>query len=256
MKIILKYDGSFEGFLTAVFEVYEQKIECPSIEASQRFAENLFDAIEVIYTDEAKAKRVYNGLIPFCKSSGLLTMYRAFLSEQQGIEDALLHLIMRSLSEKKAVLTDYSDPYILRIAKTVKMVDREKHRMDAFIRFQLTKDGLYFATVEPDFNVLPLLIGHFKKRYADQRWLIYDIKRNFGLHYDLNNVDTVVLNDKPLSINGAKNALIFSEKELAFQSLWKCYFDSTNIKERKNMKLHLQHVPRRYWKFLSEKFIN
>ena len=31
------------------------------------------------------------------------------------------------------------------------------------------------------------------------------------------------------------------------------YFKSTNIKSRKNMKLHLQHVPKRYWKYLTEK---
>ena len=35
--------------------------------------------------------------------------------------------------------------------------------------------------------------------------------------------------------------------------MWKDYFDSTNIKERKNMKLHIRHVPKRYWKYLSEK---
>jgi probable DNA metabolism protein len=43
------------------------------------------------------------------------------------------------------------------------------------------------------------------------------------------------------------------EKEVEYQVLWKSYFDSVNIKERKNPKLHLQHVPRRYWKYLSEK---
>jgi hypothetical protein len=29
--------------------------------------------------------------------------------------------------------------------------------------------------------------------------------------------------------------------------------DHTNIKERKNDKLHVQHVPKRYWKYLTEK---
>ncbi|MGB1209996.1 MAG: DUF4130 domain-containing protein, partial [Lacinutrix venerupis] len=49
------------------------------------------------------------------------------------------------------------------------------------------------------------------------------------------------------------NASYFTDSELEFQQLWKDYFKSTNIKSRKNMKLHIQHVPKRYWKYLSEK---
>ena len=50
--------------------------------------------------------------------------------------------------------------------------------MEAFVRFQCTKDQLYYAIIQPDYNVLPLISKHFEKRYADQRWLIYDIRRN------------------------------------------------------------------------------
>ena len=49
------------------------------------------------------------------------------------------------------------------------------------------------------------------------------------------------------------SADLLAEAEPDYQVLWKSYFDSVNIPERKNMKLHLQHVPRRYWKYLSEK---
>ena len=45
------------------------------------------------------------------------------------------------------------------------------------------------AIVQPDFNVLPLIEKHFRERYADQRWLIYDVRRKYGLYYDLQTVD-------------------------------------------------------------------
>ena len=47
--------------------------------------------------------------------------------------------------------------------------------------------------------------------------------------------------------------VIWHEEEINYQNLWKEYFDHTNIKERKNTKLHLQHVPKRYWRYLTEK---
>ncbi|MGK4566274.1 DUF4130 domain-containing protein [Flavobacterium sp. 3HN19-14] len=43
------------------------------------------------------------------------------------------------------------------------------------------------------------------------------------------------------------------DKEGLYALLWNDYFKSTNIPARKNMKLHLQHVPKRYWKYLTEK---
>jgi probable DNA metabolism protein len=48
--------------------------------------------------------------------------------------------------------------------------------MEAFVRFKKCQDGLFLSLVQPDFNVLPLIERHFRNRYQDQRWLIYDEK--------------------------------------------------------------------------------
>ena len=37
-----------------------------------------------------------------------------------------------------------------------------------------------------------------------------------------------------------------------FESLWKTFYKSVNIKERENSKLRNQHMPKRYWKHLTE----
>src|SRR3546814_9831913 len=42
---------------------------------------------------------------------------------------------------------------------------------------QKLKDGLYFSTVAPDFNVLPLITKHFRDRYSDQNWLRSEERR-------------------------------------------------------------------------------
>ena len=110
--------------------------------------------------------------------------------------------------------------------------------------------------MEPDFNVLPLISKHFQRRFADQKWIIYDLKRKYGLFYDLEKVDIIEL-ELPESFDPTKtNRVFFMNEELEFQSLWQDYFSSTNIPSRKNMKLHIQHVPKRYWKYLSEKQIS
>jgi len=256
MRTKLLYDGSFEGFLTAVFQVYEQKLTNTSIEKETLATKTFFSEYTSVITDKEKAKRTWKGITNHCSTTGKNNIYKAFLSEFIGIENTLLHFIKRSLSEKLKIDKDFADPEILKIAKTVKMVNREKHRMDAFIRFRLTKDGLYFATVSPDFDVLPLNAKHFKNRYADQQWIIYDLKRKYGIYYNLQETQYITLNVTEAVNAPTKAAIYFSAEEMAFQELWKEYFKSTNIASRKNMRLHIQHVPKRYWKYLSEKSPN
>ena len=124
--------------------------------------------------------------------------------------------------------------------------------MEAFVRFQKLGDGTFYAGIEPDFNVLPLLIKHFKDRYADQKWIIYDMKRKYGIYYDLQTVEYMEID---FSTGGSlkEPSGIYFEDEKLYQHLWKNYFNSVNITSRKNIKLHLRHIPRRYWKHLTEK---
>lgn len=255
MQTNLTYDGSFDGFLCCVFYIYEYKINEVSIAPSKVTSENLFDEKITIETNERNADRVWKGITANADSSLKSLIYKAFLSEAIGVENDLFYLIQNIFIKKIKKGIDYSDDRILKISKLAKMVGREKHRMDAFIRFRQTQENVYFATVEPDFNTLPLNAVHFKSRYADQKWLIYDIKRKYGLYYDLKTVEIIQLEilDKDAIINSPER--IFTTSELEFQQLWSTYFESTNIKARVNNTLHIKHVPKRYWKYLSEKVV-
>ncbi|PZD78043.1 TIGR03915 family putative DNA repair protein [Mesonia sp. K7] len=251
--MIFIYDASFEGFLTTVFSAYEQRCNNPKILKHHQFIESFFEESETVFTSQEKAKRVWKKLEKNCGKSGCNQIYRAFLSEIEGIENTLFQYIRHAMSSSKNITKDYAHPAVLEVVQTVKKVGREKHRMDAFVRFRKTRDGIYFATIEPDFNVLPLNVKHFKNRYADQKWCIYDLKRNYGIYYDLEKVNIVHL-ELPKNILQSSSEF-FTSEEIEFQHLWKNYFDSTNIKSRKNVKLHQQHVPKRYWKYLSEKYL-
>lgn len=249
MKPVL-YDGTFDGFLTAVFEVYEYKIAEPRIKKGNVAVGSLFGEVHVTETNKEKAKRVIAKLEQKISKTAMSQLYKSFLSEVADIENVLLRYVQYMIASVYGVENDYGHPDVLMVQQLSKKVYREKHRMEAFVRFQLTKDRLYYAIIQPDYNVLPLVLSHFKERYADQQWLIYDSRRKYGLYYDLQEVTevTVDFNDK----NGEQKN-VYDEKEDLYQELWKHYFDSVNIKARKNTKLHIQHVPKRYWRYLIEK---
>ncbi len=252
--ITLIYDGTFEGFLTVVFEVYEHKLSVAKICCENKMQPNFFDDKRSIVSDPAKANRVLKGLMQRLSAGGVQRLYVAHLSELDGEEDNLLGFIRYAFSSKEAVEEDFGNKYVIRLSDTIKKVRREKHRMEAFVRFQKMADGIFYASVEPDYNVLPLILAHFKRRYADQRWIIYDIRRAYGIYYDLKTAEFIQMDFASGRQYGKTVISSYSEDETLYQALWKDYFKHVNIPARKNTKLHLQHVPKRYWKHLTEKF--
>ncbi len=247
----LIYDGSFNGFLTSVYIAFEEKLNVADIQKNSQGQNGLFSETQTIFTNVEKAKRVWNGIRNKSYNT-ISTIYFAFLSETEGIE-YMLYTYIKKFMAHKGKQDDFSDDTILYIAQLARKVGREKHRMEGFVRFQLTKDNIYFANIEPDFNVLPLISKHFRNRYADQQWLIYDVKRRYGIYYNLEGVEIVSLNLDEIHFNRTRRSKAFTDGEYDYQTLWNNYFKSTHIKSRINRKLHTQHIPKRYWKYLGEK---
>lgn len=252
MKTLL-YDGSFEGFLCAVFDVYEYKYSDADIRTEKHYRGNLFEAVHTVHNTEQHSTRVWKGLQARLSNEATEGVYRAFLSEAEGIENTLLAYIRYAFASPQSIETDYSHPAVLQVTQTARKVWREKHRMEAFVRFQKTADGLYYALIEPSYNVLSLVATHFEKRYADQRWLIYDGVRRYGIYYDGETVSEVEIAFSEDTGKGKDAGAVYDESEAFYQQLWQQYFKSVNIAARRNTRLHLQHMPRRYWKHLTEK---
>ena len=80
---------------------------------------------------------------------------------------------------------NFADPDVLGVYQLSKKVADERMRVLQFMRFQKTADQVYFGIMEPLYNVYPLTIHHFRDRFADQPWIIYDARRHYGYYYDL-----------------------------------------------------------------------
>lgn len=259
---IVLYEPSFEGWLSAVFYVYTNKLQDDAslqLIAHDCYIPSLIAQATSVATDADNAERVLIKLHKLLGRSGMRNILWGFLSEKAHIGTTLFQVIKYAIDyPSRHIMEDLGNLNVLELVQTVKSVGREKHRMEAFVRFEHTTDDIYFARVEPDFNVLPLIGEHFRQRYQDQHWAIYDVVRGYGIYYDkskstpsrpadlqtITNLDDTVLRN-PASIH--------SEDEQRYQKFWQGYFTNVNIKERKNPRLHKQYLPQRYWKYLSEK---
>ncbi len=247
------YDRTFDGLLTAVFDSFARKV-IPDKLVSDSETIPLFTDTHTVVSDLDKAERVLAGLSKKISRSAIYMLHASFLSESEEVENSIFRYICKAFRMEKSIEMNFADSDVLELSKIYKKVSRESEKMRQFVRFQKTTDGIFFACVEPLYNVMPLTLDFFEDRFADQQWLIYDIRRDRGWFYNLETVEEVKIDNPGFDISSGKlNRDILDEDETDFQDLWKQYFKSISIKERKNLKLQRQHMPKRFWKFLTEK---
>lgn len=252
--MIILYDGTFSGFLTVVFDCYEQQLDPENICSTNLFQHNLLSQIITISTDENKSKRVWKALQQKMSPELDQLPYLAFLSNQPQIEMVLLRFIKTTFSSTVPIEGNYANSDVLTIRKASRLTTREAMRMIQFVRFQKTKDNIFFAAVAPDYDILFMVVKHFMNRFTDQQWIIFDTKRDFGFFYNRSAIQEIQLSERTFGHrDGAISKEFLHTEEIDFQNLWKEYYKSTTIIERLNLKVHRQHLPKRYWKYLIEK---
>ena len=251
---IFVYDKTFEGLLTAVFDAYSRRSFPDLLLAEGEPFPLFYDEAVTIYTDDVKVDRVWKGLQKKISATALSVITVTWLSELPQADLLLFRYIRKAIDAPRTIELNFGDPDVLEVAKIWKKVTNERLRVMQFLRFQKAADGTFFAAVKPIYNVLPLTLSHLTDRFADQCWLIYDLQREYGYYYDLKETTEVRFEEKEAHLlSGLLSEELMDADEKLFQQMWKTYFKSIAIKERLNPKLHRQHMPARFWKYMPEK---
>lgn len=179
-KIYL-YDGSFNGFLTAIFVAFARNEAVVDFRPDNGCQNTLFLETETILTHLDYAKRVWNG-IEAKSAVAVKQVYFSFLSEHSGIEQMLYRYIRNLFHNGSGSLTIPCDHIDMKISQLANQVAKEKGKLEANLKFEASFDNIQYSLIAPNFNVLPLLSKHFRFRFPEQEWIIFDYKRKYGLH--------------------------------------------------------------------------
>jgi len=251
--IIFHYDKTFEGLLTAVFDAYNRRTFPDKLLGLEELEPLFVDESYTVITQTDKSERVWQGLGKKVQQITRNMLTYVWLSELPGSDELMLRYIRKAFDSKQSIELNFTDDDVLEMRNMARKVDKERMRLIELVRFQKAADDIFFAPVSPDHNSLPLTLEHFKDRFSDQKWIIYDTRRNYGFYYDLKTVTEMTLDSTDLFPEGKLDEKMMAEDEKLYQDLWRGYFKSMTIKERINLKLQRQHLPKRYWKYLTEK---
>ena len=110
------------------------------------------------------------------------------------------------------------------------------------IRFE-QRGSMLGTVIHPENQVLPLLREHFCSRLPDEDFLIFDSTHGTALLRQRGSVQYLAMTHYEKGP---------SQEEQDWQALWKRFFKALTIEERRNEKLQMSHVPKRYWQDLCE----
>ena len=255
------FDNTLDGLLTAVFDAFARR-EQPEMLLAEGDPVPLFcDRLYAVPTNTEKAGRVWKGLEKRLSKEAVKMITVSWLSELPELNNALFQYICKVFRQPEggeSIERNFADPDVLAVTNIARKVMHEQLRMKQFIRFQKAKDGTYLAVISPDHNVLPLITDHFADRFNEQPWLIYDAKRHYGYYYDgtADPVRITFVDESSVTFNlanGRLNDEVLSDDDQLLQEMWRTYFKAICIKERMNPRKQLQDMPRRYWRYLTEK---
>ncbi|MCT7518395.1 TIGR03915 family putative DNA repair protein [Aliarcobacter cryaerophilus] len=240
--MILLYDGTFEGFLSLVYEVYYKKLKPTKIYKTLP-NEILFEEILEINSSKESGIKVLNAIKTKFPKEILEKILNIFMCDSKEFEMALLEYIVIGFKDSKQ-LYNINNSCVFYLNNLEKELFRVTHKLTGFIRFEELEDKTLYAKIESKFNVVYFLGRHFLKRFNNQNFIIHDINRKLAFVKMQNDfsVQEVAFFDEPN----------YSPNEEKFQKLWKSFFSGVTINERTNLKLQTQMVPLLYRTYMSE----
>lgn len=239
--LVYYYDGTFEGFLSCIFESYANKEVPTAICCDEDLVPMLF-ATRSIITDAEHAKRVFLKIVK-CSyfASGLLQ--KGFLTCLPEREMHLYRLTVKILEEGPGFLRNFSDETLYPVAKAVRHLNSEAHLLKGFTRFS-DLGGVLGGEIQPKNRVLPLLRRHFCDRYPDDAFFLYDRTHREALFHV----------DGKAAIRPLEQFQMAppDEQEAHYRLLWKRFYDTVAIRERYNPVCRRTQMPMRYWNTMTE----
>lgn len=243
MDSVYIYDGSFLELLNLIGELIKRKIKPDNIK-NFLYSPSLFD--ELIELDFINNEKI---LCDVRKSFGVYAvnvMYYVFLSEEENKELILYYYFLNALKYHKNITFRRDLKCVSEALRISQYVLHESHKMKGFLRFKELENKVLYAEMAPTNDVIILVSEHFKKRLKNEYWIIKDTERGILSIYDKNKY-VIVLDDCFVLETD-----VLSQEEKEMETLWKVFYKTIGIKERKNERCRRNFMPKKYWKYMIE----
>ncbi len=241
-KIYL-YDNNFIGLLNLISFLITNKIKPQNIK-NLDYQPNLLD--ELINLNITIDKEIFKYIIKTSNKDILRILYYIYLSKYDNKELVIYYFYLNMLKYHANVIHMRNLKCVSLGLKLAHQVKDEVHKLKGFLRFQELSNKILYAKAYLNNDVLYLLSCHFKNRLPLEYWIIKDENRKMYSVYDKHNF--YIVSEENFNLSTEK----LSNNEKNMQDLWKEFYRTIGISERKNDKCRMNFMPKKYWKYIIE----
>lgn len=243
---------SVTGLFSAIYDAWKtkKKGEELGIVLKGHIDQEFFCEYTEVYESEKKAIAVEQLIKTHMGYDAYWNIYHAILSEDEKKGEAVLGMMLeaKEIENSKKIMHHLLHPNVRKVFELCRKVSNEAHYYKEIVRFRELENGILFSQIEPKNQILTCLGDHFTNRFPLENWMIYDRRHQMFLIHQIDKPWVVVWNEE----FDEESTLKISAKEMAYENLWKTFFDSIAIKERESYERQRQHLPLKYRTYITE----
>ncbi len=237
LHVALEGETDWDGFRAQARRLLARGVPPEAVSWSAGAAGGLFDA-PAAPADPAEPVQPSTAV-----PAAFIALCERVLLHRDPARFALLYRLLWRLAHEPALRDDPLDPDRLRAQAMARAVQRDVHKMRAFVRFRPVRDGqpepLHVAWFEPEHHIVEANAPFFMRRYTHMRWAILTPRR---------------------SVRGEGGTLVYGPGATrddappadAGEALWLTYYAHIFNPARLKLDQMRREMPRRYWRNLPE----
>lgn len=247
-KKVYLCEDSIDGIFTAIYDAWSSRHGHDNIaiqvrnESNGDFNMELFSEYIEVLVNEDKAYKVTRSIKEKISEEAFEMVCYAVLSEEVQKGDMIYRFLIQGFAIGPRIVTSLANDAVMNIFNLKRNVGYECHHFLGFVRFSETKNNILLSKIKPKNDVIRLIAPHFSDRLNAENFVIYDERRKSAVIHRSGLPWIYVLADE-------FNMELFeelSQEEEEFQLLWKTFFHTIAIDERKNYKLQRNNLPIRF----------
>lgn len=248
-QIIYLCEDTPDGIFTAIYDAWAANIPDSrlSIQAEPYHEMQLFADYVYVQTDLEKAVKVARSVRGKIGQEAYDMIYKASLSYEKDKIDAIYRFLKLGFRYKNSVVYMHGNNAVCRLYELKRNVWNEAHSFREFVRFHESEEGILISQIRPKNQVLPILAYHFSDRFPEEHFVILDETHEMGLFHEKGQQWYLAPLEKAVLDR------IWGHKRISeYEGLWKAFFRTIAIEERKNYKCQRNMCALRYRDYMIE----
>lgn len=235
--------NQFEDMMTCIYDAWDSKLGHKNIRLLTEPVGNLELFCDYLHVDADKKKTasVINSIQNKISFEAYQMVFRCAMSQVPDKLDVIYRFLLFGFTYGSKVVNMLQIPAVSAIFEVNRSVLNEAHQFQEFLRFTLMQDNVLVSHIEPRSDILTFLAPQFEDRMPSENWMIIDDNRKTAVVHPTNSEFYLT----SLSNEEFDRLKLLEDHSDPYIDLWKGFFETIGIKERKNYKCQRNHIP--FW---------